>query len=504
MILLIYPKHSPFPHSVSAPLSIFSLGGYLEQRGEGVEYFDERLQGWDYLDSLLKKDPLLVGVSVMTSYQIKRAISIASYIKSNYPRLPLVWGGIHPTASPEETMESNLADFVIKGEGEGALYELSRILTSSQRNDFSQVKNLAWRNNGRVIQNDNREFLDINTLPFVYKGKAADMFKLYQEPNSGREGVAMETSRGCGYSCGFCYNHFFNRSVCRAKSKEKLEEEFLGLKRMGVENILFVDDNLGVSRQHVKDLCLLTQKYGMRWSGGMRTDIIDEELVGLLERGGCRSLFFGIESVNPQTLKYLNKSIDLEKTSNTIRWISKTNIVPVYSFMTGLPGDDKNSLKGQFEFVDFIRGVDRRAEIAIQPYNPLPGTLLYESAVKQGFNPPKRLDGWWRMTTGETLGPWVKNKAVLKNLYLISFLAFRGSRFLNNIVFFPFSILARLRWKFKFFNLCIERVFYILLIRIWILSDELLISWFLLKKGVRICHRNSTQLRLDRRWCLLP
>jgi len=489
MILLIYPKHSPFPHSISAPLSIFCLGSYIEEKGGEAEYFDERVQGWDHLMQMLDKKPLLVGISTMTSYQIRRAVAIASFIRRYYPELPLVWGGVHPTMCSIQTAESELVDFIIKGEGEAALYDLANVLSSSHPSAFFSIDNLVWKKNGSIKENKNRKFLDLNSLPFAYSGRAAGMLKIYFKINRGREGVAMETSRGCNFSCRFCYNQFFNQSICRAKNKDKLEKELCQLHKMGIKDILFVDDNLGVSRQHIKDLCDITRRYNMKWSGGLRADMIDKELVNILENGVCKSLFFGIESINPAAMKYINKSISVEKIREVIKYMAGSSIVPVYSFMTGFPQEDSSDLNEQLDFIDRINIADPRAEIAVQPYNPLPGTLLYEDALRQGFSPPKKLEGWWRMTTGEILGPWVKNRAVLKNLYLISFLAFRGSRFLNNIIFFPFCILAGLRWKFKFFKLYTERIFYILLIRIWILRDELFINWFLLKRGFRICHR---------------
>ena len=73
-MLLIYPKHSPFPHSVSAPLSIFCLGSYIEAKGGQVEYFDERIQGLDYLFKLLDKKPLLAGTGRISHAQMEKQV----------------------------------------------------------------------------------------------------------------------------------------------------------------------------------------------------------------------------------------------------------------------------------------------------------------------------------------------------------------------------------------------------------------------------------------------
>lgn len=484
MILLIYPKHSPFPHSISTPLSIFCLGSYIEEKGGEVEYFDERIQDWDTLFQLLHKKPLLVGISTMTSYQIRRAIAIASLIRRYYPNIPLVWGGVHPTMCSQQTIRSEVVDFVIKGEGEEALYELANELNNSRNADLSLIDGLVWKENGNIIENKNRQFLDINSLPFPYIGKAGQMVTLYLNTKTSRESIAMQTSRGCNFSCRFCYNYFFHHSTCRLKSKEKIEEEISRLKRSKVREIIFVDDNVGVSYQHIHNLCEITERYGIQWSATMRPDIIDEKLLRRLERGGCRYLFFGIESINPETLRYISKNINLKKINQTIKLVSNSSIVAVYSFMTGFPKDDYNDIRKQIDFIENLCRVDPKAEVAIQPYNPLPGTPLFQEALKNGFKPPYRLQDWWKATTGQVLGPWVTDKALLRNLYLISFLAFRSNRFLNHIIFLPIHKIAKMRWKRRFFRLYFERYLYILMVKMYMSLDAFIQRIAIFKKKV--------------------
>jgi anaerobic magnesium-protoporphyrin IX monomethyl ester cyclase len=469
MVLLIYPKHSPFPHSISAPLSIFSLGSFLESKGIEVEYFDERVQSWDILRQSLAKKPVLAGISTMTSYQIKRSLTIACYIRKNNPEIPLVWGGVQPTMCPHQTAESELVDFVIKGEGEGPLYELACALNSSRLTELASIENLVWKDSSGIRENKNRPFLDINTLPFVYSGKAGLMLDMYLRLKTSRESVAMQTSRGCNFSCGFCYNQFFNLSAARLKNKEKLGSEFYELSQKGVNELMFVDDNLGASYEHVDNVCEATKKFGMQWSGGMRIDFIDQAMTRKLQEAGCRYLFFGIESTDPGTIKYINKQTNYERIMGSASCISKSAISSVYSFMTGFPREAPDALWSQIEFIDAIRKIDIRAEFALQPYNPLPGTQLYQEALQLGFVPPHKLADWWKMTTGEVVGPWVKDKALLRNLYLVSFLAFRCRRFLKSVIFIPLYISAKARWKFKFFKFCWERVIYLITVRVCII-----------------------------------
>ena len=212
MILLIYPRHSPFPHSVSTPLSIFYLGSYLERESFPVEYFDERVHSGKMLEGFLKKDVLLAGISSMTCYQITRGLAIASYIKKVRPGLPIVWGGIHPSMTPRQTIASPLVDFVVQGEGEATLLELAEALRDGTKSP-DDIAGLVWNNNGKTVVNAERPFLDFNDIPSPYYGKAKEMINLYIGRKDVREPVGIQTSRGCRFRCRFCYNRFFNKKT---------------------------------------------------------------------------------------------------------------------------------------------------------------------------------------------------------------------------------------------------------------------------------------------------
>src|SRR3990167_1844817 len=117
-ILLIYPKTAPYPHTISTPLSIFSLGSFLERSALSVDYFDERVQPLESLKMSIEKKPLLVGISCMTGYQIKRALAISKYIRKRGNAIPICWGGTHPSMMPGQTLQSECIDYAVRGEGE--------------------------------------------------------------------------------------------------------------------------------------------------------------------------------------------------------------------------------------------------------------------------------------------------------------------------------------------------------------------------------------------------
>ena len=76
LVVLGYANASPFPYHAWTPLAILSLGAYLEKHGIDVEYYDERIHKKDHFRDLVKRKPLLVGLSTMTCFQIKNTLEV--------------------------------------------------------------------------------------------------------------------------------------------------------------------------------------------------------------------------------------------------------------------------------------------------------------------------------------------------------------------------------------------------------------------------------------------
>ena len=57
--------------------------------------------------------------------------------KKEFNKIKIVWGGIHSTILPTQTLQNKFIDFVVRGEGEKVYYELV------SGKDISQIKNLG-------------------------------------------------------------------------------------------------------------------------------------------------------------------------------------------------------------------------------------------------------------------------------------------------------------------------------------------------------------------------
>ncbi|HOO78387.1 MAG TPA: radical SAM protein [bacterium] len=465
MILLIFPNPSPFPYHAMTPLAVFSVGTYLEQAGVEVEYYDERVQDRNELDAILARRPSLIGISALTSFQIERGLTLTRYVRERLPGVPVAWGGVHPSMMPEQTLARPEIDFVVIREGEETTLDLYRALAAGTE-DFGSILGLAWKNPaGDITVNPSRPFLEADLLPFPYQGRAAQLFPRYLRPDASFPTIGYQASRGCPYSCRFCYNDFFNQRICRRKSLDKVRDELAAIRGLGADNIFFYDDSMGGRQDLLYDLVSVMSGLSLKWSASPRIHFMTEELVRGFERTGCQWLFFGIESPLDRMLRYMKKGITREQIETGISLMRTSSIITTYSLMVGFPGETYEDSLAVLDFADELHERHPSAEIVIQPYAPLPGTDLYQEALEHGFQPPPSLEDWSRFTMDRIHTPWLKSRPLFANVYLISFLAFRYEHMLGDLDSFRWAYriahhLAAFRWKRRWFRFYLEGACY--------------------------------------------
>ncbi|MBF0473301.1 MAG: cobalamin B12-binding domain-containing protein [Nitrospirae bacterium] len=113
-----------------SPLNVLSIGTALKAAGYKPIIIDGTAE--DVRDKIrihLDENTLFVGISAMTGSQITFGLKSAKFVRNINPNIPLVWGGLHPTVLPEETLStSKYADIVCIGEGEITIVELANAL----------------------------------------------------------------------------------------------------------------------------------------------------------------------------------------------------------------------------------------------------------------------------------------------------------------------------------------------------------------------------------------
>ncbi len=285
----------------------------------------------------------LVGITVMTPLA-KRAYELSAGFRER--GVPVVLGGIHPTALPKEAARH--ADAVVVGEAEGIW---PRVLADARRHRLA-----------KFYRAETRPPLDSLPLP------RRDLFR----PEAYLTTATVQTSRGCPFSCDFCsVTRFFGRSY-RCRPVADLVRELEGL---GQKIVFFVDDNIFGAPSRAKQLFQSLIPLRLNWVGQSSINIAkNAELLRLAAKSGCRGLFIGLESLLPENLQVAGKNLlnRVDDYREAIARIQGHGIGVEGAFIFGFDQDDP----GVFgRTVEFARKV-RLAAAQFGILTPFPGTPL--------------------------------------------------------------------------------------------------------------------------------
>jgi radical SAM superfamily enzyme YgiQ (UPF0313 family) len=142
-------------------------------------------------------------------------------------------------------------------------------------------------------------------------------------------------------------------------------------------NIFFYDDNFTANRKRAKELlhAMIQERFKFSWSTQVRVDIArDVELVRLMKKAGCHTLYIGFESVNSESLKSMKKEQTIEEISNAVQVLRKHRIHIHGMFVYGFDEDDWKTVRETVRFA-------KRAKLSSTQFlilTPLPGSQFYE------------------------------------------------------------------------------------------------------------------------------
>ncbi len=300
-IVLVQPKAATIRNSIqppSLPLALLTLAGVLQPEYR-VKIIDQRVDA-DWRASLLselKKAPLFVGLTCTSGEPIMHALEASRAARENCAS-PVVWGGIHPSLLPEQTLRNQLIDIVVIGDGEETVRELADALSKGL--PLSDVRGIAFRNpDGSITRTQPRPFPDLNRyleLPYSLVDT-----ELYVQKYSGRRTFYVQTSRGCPHSCAFCTSSAYYKSLWRALTPENSLSRISALvDGLKAENLWVIDDNFFVDVKRAKSIAegLVSLGHDLTWDvfGAPLNPLssLDSSYFDLLYKAGCRTLYIGV------------------------------------------------------------------------------------------------------------------------------------------------------------------------------------------------------------------
>ncbi|MBP7528593.1 MAG: B12-binding domain-containing radical SAM protein [Syntrophorhabdaceae bacterium] len=409
-ILFIYPNLNT---QVGFNYGISYISGFLKAKGieTGLLNISEKL-GYPLDRKRIKKDvlafgPDLIGFSVLTN-QYKYALEIARDIKG-YTDVPILFGGIHVTMDPVETLMQDEVDLICVGEGEEALAEL--VATGNPKG----VANIGRKENGKAVIEPLRPFTDITTLPF----KDYEIFD-FQKIIDAKDGwVGLTASRGCPFRCTYCLNHkiievykesgHLPRGYIRRHTVDQMiaEIEYLLAHYERIKMFIFDDDIFTFDKAWLREF---TDRYAsvtdIPFVCNAHARIFDDETAGMLSGAGCRIVKFGLESGSDRIRrKVLSRYMTNKHIEDAFAIADKYGLHTSAFVMLGLPHETIADIR---ETVDLLAAI-KPGRFRWSLFFPFVGTKAYSIARSSGQIDPEQMEKLDNFTdeTCMRLGPEV-------------------------------------------------------------------------------------------------
>ncbi|MFI5161099.1 MAG: B12-binding domain-containing radical SAM protein [Sphingobacteriales bacterium] len=270
------------------------------------------------------------------------------------------------------------ADFVIIGEGEITLLELTRSITDGET-DHSAISGLAYKQNDKVIKTPARPVLkDLDSLPFP-AWDLVDMPQYRQTwlKHAGYFSLNMSTTRGCPFKCNWCAKPIYGNRY-NSRSPENVIDELKMMKGwFGMDHVWFCDDIFGLKPGWVQEFARLIkqERIKIRFKIQSRADLlVEEETVKALAEAGCEIAWIGAESGSQKILDAMDKGTQVGQIHTSTAFMKQYGIKPSFFIQFGYPGEMKEDIEQTIDMINELLPY----EIGISVSYPLPGTVFYE------------------------------------------------------------------------------------------------------------------------------
>lgn len=301
-----------------------------------------------------------------------------------------MWGGIHTTIFPEHVLREDFVDYIITNEGEYPFLELVKKILNNDP-DVHHIPNLGYKENGKLHINEKRPFNDMDELSLP----AWDMVPIEKYVHNkfyANRVLTLHTSRGCPWTCEYCYNELVNDRKWRGLSAERTLDQILYVKeRYNINGVQFYDDEFDANPRRVTRLfnLLIKEKVGIKFGHFSVTNIANETRYRLAKEAGCRFIEYGVESGSDRMLRIIRPQQTVELIQNAFAMCQRVGVKSGAMFMIGSPQERRGDVDKTVQLVKSLKAHQTICTI----FRPYPGNGLFNYCVeKKLFHLPEVLE----------------------------------------------------------------------------------------------------------------
>jgi radical SAM superfamily enzyme YgiQ (UPF0313 family) len=421
-VVLFYPPYEGPP--LGAPLCLLSLASPLLEAGFRVSIIDGAIVP-NYEKAITQEigDALCFGVSVLTGPMIRTAIKVAHQVRKARPDLPIIFGGWHPSLVPDQTLQPDFVDVVVRGQGELTLLEIAQRLADGK--GLEGIRGTSVKRDGGMVHEPERPVENINNLP-APAYQLVD-FDAYARVRGKRE-MGYATSVGCPYACNYCTDMVFYKRRFNAYQADRVVTEVTDLvERYRLDEVAFMDSNFPVDVKRALAIArgLIERRVKFRWTVQASTDLLcrmSDEEVCLLGESGLYHIGFGTESASQEVLALMNKKHQrIDDMYETARKTEKAGIRVVFNLILGYPGETEADRVETFRVMSEIAREYSNVSFSPNIFTPYPGIPIWPQLKQLGVREPQSLEEWIDLPLGSNVLPWLQGEELRRLRRMIEF-----------------------------------------------------------------------------------
>lgn len=306
-------------------------------------------------------------------WNIEYIKEISYIIKEANNDLDILWGGPEVSFEVKKLMEEEkYVDYIVFGEGELTFREFLNHY-HSKNPDCSSINGLAYRKAGHIFINEERNLLlKLDELSYPYE----------EDDNFEDKIIYYESSRGCPFSCSFCMSSIDKRM--RTFSMERVKKDLSMLLKTNARQIKFVDRTFNADYKRsmeIMSFIIENNQNNMTIHFEITADIINNEFLEFVGTLPVNMFQFeiGVQSLNDETLKEINRHMDIEKLFNIVMFIEEKNNIHLHlDLIAGLPYEDYDTFKKSFDGLHKLHS----EKIQLGFLKVLKGTKIYADREK--------------------------------------------------------------------------------------------------------------------------
>ncbi len=328
------------------------------------------------LSEIYREQPGIIAFSCYI-WNIGIVLSISKELKKLLPECRIILGGPEVSYDSEQLMLANAdVDFIISGEGEDVFPVLVNDLNSGTE-QYKTLQGIAYRGSCSVILNKGFNLVnELDKIPSPYNNELMQ--------TTLNRIVYYESSRGCPFSCSYCISSTFNG--IRFYSMERVKSDIYKILEYKPRLIKFVDRTFNCHRERAKEILrfLISLNCETIFHFEAAADLFDSEMLDILSKApkGRIQLEIGIQTINTQTLKEIDRVTDIDVlTGNVKKILSIGNIHVHLDLIAGLPYEDIESFKKSFNYVYNLKP----HQLQLGFLKMLKGSRIRAESEKHGF-----------------------------------------------------------------------------------------------------------------------